>query len=97
MCIFSQQNEATKIDFRNYDQIKPNRMIPYRLPENIKTTIHDFMDAIGMQCGSIDMILTPNNEYVFLEVNPVGQFQWVEKCCNFDLSKAIARVLIDNH
>ena len=36
------------------------------------------------------MIVTPTNEYVFLEVNPVGQFNFVSELCNYYIEKNIA-------
>ncbi|MEY8760684.1 grasp-with-spasm system ATP-grasp peptide maturase [Chryseobacterium tongliaoense] len=94
MVIFSQANEKTKIDFRNYDTERPNRCVPYQLPQEIEEKLHHFMQSIDMNCGSIDMIYTPEGEYVFLEVNPVGQFQWVSKNCNYDIERQIAIDLI---
>ncbi|MCT2563654.1 grasp-with-spasm system ATP-grasp peptide maturase [Chryseobacterium herbae] len=95
MAIFSQSNEKTKIDFRNYDTERPNRCVPYQLPGEIEEKLHCFMQTIDMNCGSIDMIYTPEGEYVFLEVNPVGQFQWVSVNCNYDIERQIALDLIN--
>ena len=39
MAIFSQLDEKTKYDFRNYNHGKPNRNIPYKLPEDIKEKV----------------------------------------------------------
>lgn len=93
MAIFSQQSEQTKLDYRNYDRINPNRNVPFALPETIKRKLIHFMNAIQLNCGSIDMILTPDNEYIFLEVNPIGQFGMVSRPCNYDLEKLIAHYL----
>jgi len=46
-----------------------------------------------LNSGSIDILVTPNNEYVFLEVNPVGQFGMVSQPCNYYLEKRIAERL----
>lgn len=94
MAIFSQANEKTKIDFRNYDTERPNRCVPYQLPHEIEEKLHHFMQSIDMNCGSIDMIYTLEREYVFLEVNPVGQFQWLSRNCNYDIEREIALDLI---
>jgi ATP-GRASP peptide maturase of grasp-with-spasm system len=93
MAIFSQQNEKTRIDFRNYDRENPNRNLPYQLPKDIEEKLNKFMNTIDMNCGSIDMILTNDNEYIFLEVNPVGQFSMVSIPCNYYLEKRIAEIL----
>lgn len=93
MAIFSQQNEQTKLDYRNYDRRNPNRNEPFELPVDIKNKLVRFMNAIKLNCGSIDMILTPGNEYIFLEVNPIGQFGMVSQPCNYGLEKLIANYL----
>lgn len=90
MAIFSQKNEKTKIDFRNYDYETPNRTVPYKLPSSIEQKICAFMDAMNMNCGSIDIVFTTERRYIFLEVNPIGQFQQVSLPCNYYLHKAIA-------
>lgn len=94
MAIFSQSNEQTKIDFRNYDRNLPNRTVPYVLPNVIKSQILRLITKLGLTSGSIDMIVTPKKEYVFLEVNPIGQFAQVSKPCNYYLEREIARLLI---
>ena len=53
------------------------------------------MKQLQLESGSIDMVVTPNNEYVFLEVNPVGQFDYVSKLCNYFIEKEIAVKLIE--
>jgi len=88
--LFSQQDEQTKIDFRNYNYDHPNRIVPYQLPFDIEKKLVQFMNEINMQSGSIDLIVTPELDYVFLEVNPVGQYSWISASCNFQLDKVIA-------
>ena len=96
MAIFSQQNEKTRIDFRNYDANRPSRNVPYKLPKLIEEKLTEFMKSIKMNCGSIDMIYTPTGQYVFLEVNCIGQYQWLEQNCNYPISKSIATKLLGN-
>lgn len=90
MAIFSQANPRTRTDFRQYDDKIPTRTAPYTLPESINKCIHAFMKKIGTNTGSIDMVLTPNNEYIFLEINTIGQFGMVSQSCNFQFEKDIA-------
>lgn len=96
MAIFSQQNDKTKIDYRNYDYVNPNRTIPYSLPKKYEHKLHKLMKLLGLNCGSFDLIYTPKEEYYFLEVNPIGQFQWLSSSCNYKLEKLIAENLINN-
>lgn len=93
MAIFSQANEKTKIDFRNYDYENPNRLVPYQLPLEIEIKLKKLMDELKLNSGSIDIIYTPKGEYYFLEINPVGQFQWLSRHCNYNIEKLIAQEL----
>jgi D-alanine-D-alanine ligase-like ATP-grasp enzyme len=61
------------------------------LPTGIVKKIQKFAQFSGIKCGSIDMIVTPNDEYYFLEVNSVGQFQWLSKGCNYFIERHIAQ------
>jgi D-alanine-D-alanine ligase-like ATP-grasp enzyme len=46
--------------------------------------------------GALDLILTPAGRHVFLEVNPVGEFFWLERCPGLPISAAIADLLRRN-
>jgi len=95
MAIFSQQNEKTKIDFRNYDDDMPNRNIRYSLPAFIEEQLCEFSARIGINCGSVDLMVK-DEQYYFLEINPVGQFQWLSHNCYYQVEREIAKHLIDN-
>lgn len=96
MAIFSQQNEKTRIDFRNYDNERPNRFLPFKLPEEIEERLRNLMAELKINSGSFDIIYTPAKEYVFLEVNPIGQYQWLSHNCNYFVDRAIADTLLKN-
>ena len=83
MAIFSQADKQTSIDFRNYNYEKPTRRVPYKLPKKFEDKLREFMKLAYLNTGSIDIIRNEKNEYVFLEVNPVGQFGMVSKPCNY--------------
>lgn len=91
MAIFSQQNEKTKLDFRNYDYVNPNRNVPFQLPKSIESKLIKLMKKLNLNSGSIDLIYTNNGEFVFLEVNPIGQFDWLSKECNYHIPNLIAK------
>lgn len=93
MAIFSQSDNKTKIDFRNYNFENPNRTVPYKLPNEIEQKLTKFIQSSQLNTGSIDMIVTPTNEYYFLEVNPSGQFGALSYDCNYYLEKKIANYL----
>lgn len=95
MAIFSQENEQTSTDFRKYDSQKPNRNIPYELPLKEKNKIIKLMKRMDLNCGSLDLIYDKDEEFIFLEINPVGQFGMMSTPCNYNLEKIIAEKLIE--
>jgi ATP-GRASP peptide maturase of grasp-with-spasm system len=90
MAIFSQRNQKTKMDYRNYDNDNMNRFVPYALPKHIKERIYSLMNALELDTGSMDFIVTPNREYYFLEVNPAGNIEMISEPCNYYIEKRIA-------
>lgn len=96
MAIFSQLDEKTKVDFRNYNEQIPNRTVPYKLPSIIKNKLLKLMNLLNLNTGSIDMIKSKKNEYYFLEINPNGQFGMTSYPCNYYLEKKIANFLMLN-
>ncbi|MCK8481927.1 grasp-with-spasm system ATP-grasp peptide maturase [Psychroserpens algicola] len=94
MAIFSQGDHQTEVDFRRYNDKAPNRTVPYQLPKEIEVKLAQLAQSFGLNTGSFDLIKTIDNDYVFLEVNPGGQFEMVSKPCNYNLEKRIAIELI---
>lgn len=93
MAIFSQRDEQTRVDFRNFNKSKPNRNIPFLLPKQLKEKLTKFMKTLNLNTGSIDMIYSTKKEFVFLEVNPVGQVGWLSENCNYYIERDIAYYL----
>ncbi|UZO82067.1 grasp-with-spasm system ATP-grasp peptide maturase [Aquimarina sp. ERC-38] len=95
MAIFSQENEKTVVDFRNYDKVKPNRTVPYKLPRIIEEKTRKLLKLLNIESGSIDFLKTRNEDYIFLEINPNGQFGMVSHPCNYHLEEIVAKKLIE--
>ena len=95
MAIFSQSSEQTKIDFRKYNNVFPNKTEPFQLPKDIEEKLTQIFKEINLNCGSIDLIVDKNDNYYFLEINPVGQYGMVADPCNYELDKLIAKYLIN--
>jgi len=94
MAIFSQANEKTEIDFRNYDMNYPNRTVPYKLPKGLEVKLKLLLKKFKLKTASIDLIMAKNGIIYFLEINPVGQFGMVSHPCNYNLERKIAKYLI---
>jgi glutathione synthase/RimK-type ligase-like ATP-grasp enzyme len=89
--IFSQDTEY-KMDFRMH--IDSARYAAHVLPGEIETKLQQYMKALGLVYGAIDMRMTPKGEYVFLEINPCGQWLFVEQKTGQDITGALTDELI---
>ncbi|KTD33578.1 hypothetical protein Lnau_2329 [Legionella nautarum] len=74
----SQAQDESKLDWRAKQGTGLN-VSPYKLPSVIEDRLRSFMDKLGLVFGSFDFIVTPDNDYIFLEVNEQGQFLWIEE------------------
>lgn len=85
-------NNVSEIDSRNLDE--KIRYIPFILPKKLEKKLTVFMKTMKLESGSIDMIVDVNDDFYFLEVNPVGQFDFLNNHGNFQIEKEIAKYLI---
>lgn len=92
--IFSQKDKQTTEDYRNYNVKKPNRIVPFELPKKICKKLKRVMEQVGLDTGSIDFIVDKNNLFIFLEINPIGQFADFYYQCNFPLEKEVVKTLL---
>ena len=68
---------------------------PTQLPIGIEERIHGFMDRLGLVYGAIDLRQRPDGEYVFLEVNPAGEWRFVEERTQQPITNEMADLLIE--
>ena len=93
--IDSQSNQKARDDWRRQGLVMVKDWKPYELPAEVTEKLFKLMKYFGLNYGAIDIILTPDGRHVFLEVNPVGEFFWLE-CYPpyFPISQAIADLLL---
>lgn len=73
----SQSLEQARVDWRIGTRALD--MQPVTLPPAIEARCLALLDRLGLVFGCIDLIVTPAGEHVFLEVNQMGQFLWLEE------------------
>jgi len=64
------------------------------VPAEIASGLHKLMSELGLVFGAVDLICTPTGEYVFLEVNPSGEWGMLERDLGLPISEAIAAALV---
>jgi len=94
--ILSQNDDKTKTDYRKYNNTKPNRNLSMNIPEHVQSKLRKLFALIGLNTGSIDLMVDHNEQYYFLEINPVGQFGLLSSLSNCQIEKHVATWLIQN-
>lgn len=89
--IYSQQT-SYKVDFRM--TMNDADMKPIELPEKLQTLLLTYMKRLGLVYGAIDMRLTPDGEFVFLEINPSGQWLFIEQRTGLPITETFADLMI---
>ena len=91
--IHSQQT-AYAVDFRmDMENAAIEAML---LPAEVEDAIRSLVDRLGLVYGAIDMRRTPDDQYVFLEINPAGQWLFVEQKTGQPIAAALAELLVAN-
>lgn len=92
--IFSQSREAAALDYRQgYDS--GMRMCNYTLPVFVERQVQKLMKELDLNFGSLDIVVTKDNRYVFLEVNPNGQYGAVSLETNSNIDYEVAKFLMN--
>lgn len=92
--IYSQYSERTREDWRRYDLPNTPHKV-HELPQDIQMKCLKLVQELDLVFGCIDMIVTPKGEYIFLEINPNGQWLWIERLTGMPIGKTIAEMLIN--
>jgi len=90
--IESADDEAARVDFRRteaYDLVHR----PLALPEPVKQACMSLVHRLGLRFGALDLLLTPEGDYVFLEINPNGQWLWLEEMTGLPLTRSMCDLL----
>lgn len=90
--IDSQASPQTRVDWRHYD-FEHVEHVAAVLPREVEEKLRFFMRSVGLSYGAIDLIETPSGEWVFLEVNPSGQWDWIAKLAGLPIPDTVAQML----
>lgn len=84
-------SRETEIDIRrDYTAV---HYAPHQLPRELRTALHAIVKQYRLQFATIDLLLTPEGSYIFLEINASGQFGWLVEAAGLPLYTHLAHVL----
>lgn len=64
----------------------------FELPKKIKTFCAEYVKNLKLNFGAIDLILF-NEEYYFIEINPTGEWSWLQQNTGFKFDELIVNSL----
>jgi glutathione synthase/RimK-type ligase-like ATP-grasp enzyme len=90
--ILSQETESGKLDWRkSYSDL---RMEPLELTPELSSLCLSLMSRLDIVFGCFDIVVTPQGDHFFLEVNEMGQFLFVERLTDLPLLDAFSEFLL---
>ena len=87
-----EKEDKSEVDWRKPSIIKKYSLI--ELPKSLESKLLNLNKSFDLIYSAIDLIEMPNNQYVFLEVNPVGEWVWLEKELGLNISECIINELL---
>ncbi|HEY8471675.1 MAG TPA: ATP-grasp ribosomal peptide maturase [Natronosporangium sp.] len=63
------------------------------VPTRIRTAVQTLMNRLRLRFGALDFVVAPDGRWWFLEINPNGQWAWIEDATGLPISSAIADAL----
>ncbi|MFB9991939.1 hypothetical protein ACFFLM_08180 [Deinococcus oregonensis] len=89
--IHSQEEPSAQVDWRQSEH--PLRLERVTLPDQVAQAIRGFMVQTNLRFGAFDFVEDLSGGLWFLEVNPNGQWGWMEQEAGVPLSDALAEAL----
>lgn len=90
--IESQTSSLAKVDFRR--DARTVAHASHELPQSISEKCASLVSELGLQFGAIDLALLDDGSYVFFEINPNGQWGWLEEKTGQPLRRALIDLLL---
>jgi glutathione synthase/RimK-type ligase-like ATP-grasp enzyme len=91
----SQALERSRIDWRRGGRELIRSWVPYTLPSQVSERLLRLTERLGLSYGAADFVVTPDGRHVFLEINPAGEWFWLDDVFGpRALSTAIAGTLL---
>lgn len=92
ICSQRSNNEKVRVDWRRA-RINEIEHRPYELQEEIREKTIKYTRSYGLEFDAFDFVLSKDDELFFLELNPNGQWGWIEHLTKQPLREALVRLL----
>jgi len=92
--IDSNAHKHMQTDWRKRGSDTLEDWFPYELPVDQQQKVTKLATRLGLNYGAIDIIVTPDNRFKFLEINPCGEFYWMDHFTKLPICDAMADLLM---
>jgi hypothetical protein len=92
VALHSQEREVSRVDCRR-DNMSGMKYSLMQLPDALAAALVDLVRSYGLLYGAIDLIRDLDGKYWFLELNPAGQWAWLEQVAGAPISAALIRCM----
>lgn len=90
-CAIYAHSEAARKDWRSdYPSLQ---YVATDVPQDVQERVVLLMNELGLRFGALDFLVTPEGKWIFLEINPNGQWAWIEEETSLPIAAAIADAL----
>ena len=104
--LIGRQHFVCRLDVKHLDDpdvnmdwrvIEPGRVthIPDTLPDEYIQKLRGMLDIFGLNFGAFDIIRDDDDELYFIELNPNGQWYWMEILTGMPMVKAMVELITD--
>ncbi|GMU56016.1 MAG: ATP-grasp ribosomal peptide maturase [Candidatus Xenobia bacterium] len=87
----SQKSELSSVDWRRDGVGLIDSWHPYELPDQVREGLLRVTEHFGLNYAAADFIVTPDDRYVFLEINAGGEWFWLQRI--LPIAESLAEVL----
>jgi len=90
--IMSQAHPSSSTDWRATEDPAIEHQC-HNLPSKQKQQCLALVSRLGLEFGAIDLALTGDGQYIFFEINPNGEWLWLQYQLGFPIAEKIAQWL----
>lgn len=92
IALHSQEHEWSRVDCRRQN-MEEMRYSAITLPDPLADALVTYVKSYDLVYGAIDLVRNREGEYWFLELNPAGQWAWLEQLGYANISASLLDVL----
>jgi glutathione synthase/RimK-type ligase-like ATP-grasp enzyme len=82
------ENPGSLLDWRaDYDAL---RYEPVTLPDSVESSLLRMTKRLGLSFAAADFVVTADDQHYFVDLNPNGQWGWIQQATGLPIAAAIA-------